>query len=127
MVGAINQLSAVQQVGQDAGAVKNAGASNANAGAGPTNPTFHRRPLAAIMEQSGYLDYSSKSMKKFYKQATRSLLGRDEKFNVEPEKFQAFMKKLEGRAKDLGCLTPGWIGMVPKNATTSFIGMVNIC
>ena len=126
MVGAINQLATVQQAGQVAGAVGNAGAAHANVAVAPTNPTFHRSPLAAVMEQSGYLDYSSKSIKKFYEQATRPLLGRDEKFDVEPEKFQAFMEKLEGRAKDLGCLTPGRIGMVPEDATSPLIGLVNI-
>ena len=96
MVGAINQLATVQQAGQVAGAVGNAGAGNATVAAAPTNPTFHRSLLAAVMEQSGYLDYSSKSIKKFYEQAPRPLLGRDKKFDVEPEKFQAFMEKLEG-------------------------------
>ena len=32
------------------------------------------------------------------------------------------MEKLEGRAKDLGCLSPGQIGMVPEDATLSLIG-----
>ena len=79
MVGAINQLATVQQAGQGARAAGNAGAANATVEAAPTYPTFHRSLLATVMKQSGYLDYSSKSIKKFYKQATRSLLGRDKK------------------------------------------------
>ena len=64
MVGAINQLATIQQAGQAAGAAGaagNVGAANANVAAAPTNPTFHRSLLAAVMEQSGYLDYSSNS------------------------------------------------------------------
>ena len=79
MAGAINQLANAQQTGQAAGTTGNAGTEAATVAASPANPTFHRSPLAAVMEQSGYLDYSSKSIKKFYKQATRSLLGRDKK------------------------------------------------
>ena len=61
MAGAINQLATIQQAGQAAGAAGNAGAANATVAAAPANQKFHRSLMATILEQSSYLDYSSKS------------------------------------------------------------------
>lgn len=87
---------------------------------------FHRSPLSAVPSAGGYLDYTSKTTRKFYEQATKPLFGSSEKFEVEPEKFQTFMERLTGRCKDMGCLAVDRIGMVPENATVPNSPRANI-
>ena len=98
MAGPISQLANAQQMGQGAGA------TNATIAAAPTNRAFHRSPLAAVMEQSNCL-HTLISPSQSSQVATRFLLVMDEKFDIELEKFQVVVEKLEGWARDLDCCT----------------------
>ena len=61
---------------QVAGTKGNAGAAAATVAASSANLKCQGSLMAAVMEQSSYLDYSYRTIKKFHKQATRSLLRR---------------------------------------------------
>jgi hypothetical protein len=101
-----NQNQVMQQVGQAVQGM-NPPAQQQQAG------QFHRAPLAAV--PAGVIDYSTKEGKKHHEMATKPLFPKDEKFDVEPAKFQTFMHMLASRAKDLGFIQQGRIGMVPQD------------
>ena len=83
----------------------------------PGGNPFIRTPLQARTDQT--LDFHQKEGRKYYENATRSLFSSSEdKFDVEPSKFQLFITLLLNRAKDLGMLdspTTHGNAMLPKD------------
>ena len=99
-----NQTQVIQQLGQ---ALQNAQQPQQQQQLQPQQqppPAFHRSPLTAV--PAGIYDYTSKDGKKHYEQATAPLFGKEDKYDVEPDKFKTFMEKLKGRAKDIGLIDP---------------------
>lgn len=72
---------------------------------------FLRTPLAK--HSDGVIRFDSKAGSKYYEQATQSLFSTNERFDVEPNRFQMFINLLHNRAKDLGMLKAGANAMVP--------------
>ena len=112
---------ALQDLGE---AIQLMGNNNQNPQGGGQNPTFHQTPFNAM--GNGVIDYSTKEGKKFHERATAPILPKDEKFDVEPNKFPIFMHRLAVRAKDLGMTTAGTIGMVPADAAQAAADLANI-
>ena len=83
---AIQQAIANAAANAAAAAVAAGGAGGGAPGGGGPGP-FLRTPLRAGIGQQ--LDFSTKQGRKYYEQATRSLFSTDEKFDVEPSRFQA--------------------------------------
>ena len=95
----------------------------------PGGNPFIRTPLQARTDQT--LDFHQKEGRKYYENATRSLFSSSEdKFDVEPSKFQLFITLLLNRAKDLGMLdSPATHGnaMLPKDPKSPVAdGAINI-
>ena len=95
----------------------------------PGGNPFIRTPLQARTDQT--LDFHQKEGRKYYENATRSLFSSSEdKFDVEPSKFQLFITLLLNRAKDLGMLdSPATHGnaMLPKDPKNPVAdGAINI-
>jgi hypothetical protein len=88
------------------------------------NPQFLLSPLET--SAAGVIDYSTKDGKKLHERATKPLFGKDDLFDVEPSRFDAFMHKLATRAKDLGWTTANRIGQVPADAAQPNANTVNI-
>ena len=95
----------VQALNNASVAIQNAIAQAAAGPGAPAAGPFLRTPLRAGIANT--LDFSTKEGRKYYEQATRSLFSTDEKFDVEPGRFQLFVNLLHTRARDLGMLENG--------------------
>ena len=95
----------VQALNNASTAIQNAIAQAAAGPGAPVAGPFLRTPLRSGIANT--LDFGTKEGRKYYEQATRSLFSTDEKFDVEPGRFQLFVNLLHTRARDLGMLENG--------------------
>ena len=120
---AIQQAIANAAANAAAAAVAAGGAGGGAPGGGGPGP-FLRTPLRAGIGQQ--LDFSTKQGRKYYEQATRSLFSTDEKFDVEPSRFQLFINLLNTRARDLGMLEDGSNAKVPLDLAAPGANQVDL-
>ena len=97
--------------------------ANINPPAQQQQSQFTTSPLSTC---TGVIDYSTKEAAEFYKNATRSLLPKEEKFQLEPLNLNTFLARLRDRAKDLNMMANGAIGQVPEDATVQGSPTVNL-
>jgi hypothetical protein len=116
-----NQNQAMQQLQQVVQGLATQQAQQAQQG---QQGQFHLTPLAAIPQ--GIINYSTKDGKKHHEMATKSLFPTDEKFDVEPSKFNTFMHKLAARATDLGFVNQGRIAHIPMDINQPDQELINI-
>ena len=120
---AIQQAIANAAANAAAAAVAAGGAGGGAPGGGGPGP-FLRTPLRAGIGQQ--LDFSTKQGRKYCEQATRSLFSTDEKFDVEPSRFQLFINLLNTRTRDLGMLEDGSNAKVPLDLATPGANQVDL-
>ena len=86
-----NQTQMMQQLGQDLQNAQQQQQQQQPQQQAP--PAFYRSPLTAV--PAGIYNYTSKDGKKHYEQATVPLFRKEDKHNVELDKFKTFMEKLK--------------------------------
>ena len=88
----------------------------------PVPGAFVRTPLRANLDV--VLDLSSnKEHRKAYQSMTASLFPKDQKFDVEPNRFPTFMNVTGTRTRDIGLMVDGQgIALVPPDLNAPLIG-----
>ena len=89
----------------------------------PQGAAFTRSPLSFGNDP---IDYNTKAGAKYHERATKPLMPKGSPFGVEPNALGTFMNRLADRAKDMGWLRAGRIGMVPQDTAIQNSPTVNI-